>query len=170
MYNVNDCSIKDLFVELFGISAANDMYYTMINQLNHVKNRENAKKNLEYFFATYNNCDYYIYIDNIIVGVDDYELAKRLEELECKKAELNKDIQESFYKHRNILLKNNKDISLCNSIIFSDWVKLEYIQLIDTRIEGFTDIKYSILENSKYIGGIKYQKVLFSGLIKICYK
>ena len=44
MYNVNDCSIKDLFIELFGISAANDMYYTMINQLNHVKNREQAKK------------------------------------------------------------------------------------------------------------------------------
>ncbi len=44
----------------------------------------------------------------------------------------------------------------------SDWVELEYIHLIDTRIAGFTDVKYSILENSKYIDGIKYQKVLFS--------
>ena len=170
MYNVNDCSIKDLFAELFGISAANDMYYTMINQFNHVKNREQAKRNLEYFFAMYNNCDYYIYIDNIVVGVDDYELAQKLEDLEYKKAEVNNDIQKAFNKHRNILLKNNKDISLCNFISFADWVELEYIHLIDTRIEGFTDVKYSILENSKYIGGVKYQKVLFSGLIEICYK
>ena len=170
MYNVNDCSIKDLFVELFGISAANDMYYTMINQLNHVRDREQANKNIEYFFTMYNNCDYYIYIDNIVVGVDDYELAQKLEDLEWKKAVVNKDIQEAFYKHRNMLLKNNKDISLCNFITFTDWVELEYIHLIDTRIEGFTDVKYSILENSKYIDSVKYQKVLFNGLIEICYK
>lgn len=170
MYNVNDDSIRDLFIELFGISEANDMYYTMINQLNHIHNREQAKKNIEYFFSTYNNCDYYIYIDNIVVGVDDYELALKLEDLECKKAETNKYIQEAFYKRRNILLKNNKDISLCNFITFVDWVELEYIHLIDTRIAGFTDVKYSILENSKYINGIKYQKVLFSGFIEICYK
>ena len=85
MYNVNDCSIKDLFIELFGISAANDMYYTMINQLNHVKNIEKAKENLEYFFSTYNNCDYYVYVDNTLKGVDSYELAQKLEYLECKK-------------------------------------------------------------------------------------
>lgn len=170
MYNVNDDSIRDLFVNLFGISVANDMYYTMINQLNHVQNREQSKKNLEYFFTTYNNCDYYIYIDDMVIGVDDYELAQKLEDLELKKAEVNKYIQSAFYKHKNILLKNNKDISLCNFISFATFVELEYIHLIDTRIPGFTDVKYSILENSKYINGIKYQKVLFSGFIKICYK
>lgn len=170
MYNVNDDSIRDLFVELFGISASNDMYYTMINQLNHVKNREKANENIEYFFTKYNNCEHYIYIDNMLVGIDDYELAQKLEDLEWKKAEVNKYIQFAFYKHRNMLLKKYKDISLCNSIIFADWIELEYIHLIDTRIAGFTDIKYSILENSKYIDGIKYQKVLFSGFIEICYK
>ena len=69
-----------------------------------------------------------------------------------------------------MLLKNNEDIPICNFITFSDWVELEYIHLIDTRIAGFTDVKYSILEKIKYIDGIKYQKVLFSGLIEICYK
>lgn len=170
MYSVNDDSIRDLFVELFGISAGNDMYYTMINQFNLVKNRKKANENIEYFFTKYNNCEHYIYIDNMLVGVDDYELAQKLEDLECKKAEVNKYVQSAFYKHRNMLLKNNKDISLCNFISFAEWIELEYIQLIDTRISGFTDIKYSILEDSKYIDGIKYQKVLFSGFIEICYK
>ena len=90
MYNVHDCSIEDLFVDLFGINAANDMYYTMINQLNLVQDREQAKKNIEYFFTKYNNCDYYIYIDNEIVGVDDYELAQKLEGLEWEKAQVKK--------------------------------------------------------------------------------
>lgn len=88
MYNVNDDSIRDLFIELFGISAANDMYYTMINQFNHVKDRKKANENIEYFFTKYNNCDYYIYIDNELVGLDDYELAKKLEDLEWRKVNL----------------------------------------------------------------------------------